>query len=284
MVENYFYNESIIENNVIKKLFDQKKQSDFDFFKSLLACEDWPDAVLGFQIADPDSEVDKINRAREIINLLILEDLRDKKFLDFGCGEGHACKHAAELAKVSVGYDLIKTGSLCWENTKEQYLLTTDFEKIKQKAPFDVIMIYDVLDHANDPLKILHQAKKVLNDRGVIYLRCHPWCGRHGSHQFNVLNKAFVHLVFNEEELKLLGLPNSNLNKFIFPLKKYNEFIKKSNLKIIKKETEEQEVEIFFKKNTIIKNKIMKNWNIKMWNDSCPEFQMRQCFVDYVLK
>ena len=59
----------------------------------------WPEAVNPNLICDINSDEDKSERGRGIIDILIEEDLKDLKFLDFGCGEGHCPAIATEYAR-----------------------------------------------------------------------------------------------------------------------------------------------------------------------------------------
>lgn len=272
-----------VEGYIPFNVLIESDNNELEELKKLLNSSNWPEAVLEFQIADESSEEDKADRAEGIIEILIEEPLKGKKFLDFGCGEGHAAKHAKKEAFVSIGYDIEQSGSLRWED-ESNFLLTTNFEKVKSAGPFDIILLYDVLDHSDNPTEVLNQAKSVLHQNGKIYLRCHPWCGRHGGHLYREKNKAFIHLIFTEEELNQLGVKCIKTNKVFYPLKTYKDFIKESGLVEKSCETEEQDIEPFFNKNEIIKNRIMKNFNIKEWSESIPEYQMKQCFIDYVLK
>jgi len=271
-----------IEN--LKKEVPETEDSEFEKLKKILNSDEWPEAVLEFQIADDTSEEDKIDRAEGIVDILIEESLENKKFLDFGCGEGHAAKYASEDSAISVGYDIEKQGSLEWEND-EKFLLTTDFEKVKAKGPFDAILIYDVLDHAENPVEVLNQASSVLKNNGTIYLRCHPWSSRHGGHAYRKINKAFVHLVFSKEELKNLGIDNGHNNKVLFPIATYNGILAEvPGLSAKDPDIEEQEVEPFFKNNELVRKRILQVFGRKNWEEACPSFQMGQCFLDYVIK
>ena len=121
---------------------------------------------------------------------MINEDLNDKSFLDFGCGEGHVVFQAAKNnVKKSVGYDPHSSlpaseGECCFFN---------DFEKAREEGPFDIVLMYDVLDHlkgfeegmdctaiSNRMSEVLSQVKLLTHENSKIYLRCHPWCSRHG--------------------------------------------------------------------------------------------------------
>jgi len=256
---------------------------------SLLKSEQWPDAVFKLQIADENSEKDKEERAEGICDIL-LPPMTNKKFLDFGCGEGHMAKYVSKEAIVSVGYDLKKNpkSQFEWEDKNENLLLTVDFEKVKSEGPYDVVIIYDVLDHVeeDDMGGVLSKAKSVLSDGGKIYLRCHPWAGRHGGHAYRKINKAFVHLVLTEEELTSLGLELDPNQKVMYPLAAYSKAIEDASLlKDSEPEIDTQEVESFFSEDALVKSRILKAFAISQWGeDGKPSFQMSQCFIDYVLK
>lgn len=265
------------------------KLNDFEELKDLLNSTDWPEAVPEFQMVDQNSEEEKMDRAEGIIDILVQENLPEKKFLDFGCGEGHMAKYASKECSVGVGYDITKPekSKFNWENKEDKFLLTTDFQKVEQEGPYDIIMIYDVIDHAEgDPEEILLKAKSVLKDDGKIHLRTHPWCGRHGSHLYRQINKAFVHLVFTEDELDQLGYKLEEKNiKVLYPIADYADIIKKSGLKSNGRDIENNNVEDFFKKNNLISNRLKKLISNNKTNGAIvfPEHQMNQCFHDYIL-
>jgi SAM-dependent methyltransferase len=258
----------------------------------LLYSKEWPQAVYDAQIADENSEKDKDERAEGITDIL-LPSLDGKRFLDFGCGEGHIVNYASKFALKSVGYDIVKNSRsrFDWEDDSEGILFTTDFEKAKSNGPYDIILIYDVLDHAQNsaPQEILVAAKSLLAEGGKIYLRTHPWTARHGGHSYRKINKAFVHLVFTEDELKSIGLELENNLKLTFPLHSYESWIKDSGLKnSIEPELDQQDVEPFFRDNPIVKSRIMRHLEVKEWGEGIPpgrpEWQMSQCFWDFVLE
>lgn len=260
---------------------------EFELLEKLLHSEAWPEAVFSAQIADENSEADKAERAEGIADIL-LPPFSGKKFLDLGCGEGHVAKYVANDASVSVGYDISKNeaSKLDWEIKKDKFLLTTDFKKVVSEGPYDIVMIYDVTDHsAEDPSSILLKAKSVLADEGRIYLRCHPWTGRHGGHAYRKINKAFVHLVFGDEELSHLGVDLEYNRRILFPINTYNKAIDEAGLaRESEPEIDTQEVEPFFEQNPLVKSRILAAFGLNEWTAEKPVFQMSQCFLDYVLK
>jgi 2-polyprenyl-3-methyl-5-hydroxy-6-metoxy-1,4-benzoquinol methylase len=266
----------------------ESSQNNFDALKDLLNSDEWPQAVYSVQIADENSEKDKHERAEGIADIL-LPPLGGKRFLDFGCGEGHVANYASKSAKLSVGYDVLKNSrsKFEWDGEDENLLLTTDFEKVISNGPYDIVLIYDVMDHAqeSDPKKILSMARSVLADGGKIYIRHHPWVSRHGGHVYKKLNKAFVHLVFTEDELRSMDIELEHNLKVVYPMSTYDSWLEDSGLKKSNEpELDKQEVEPFFKENSLVRNRILKSFDKKELGSDFPEFQMSQCFWDYVLE
>lgn len=292
------YHVLVSENNskalpylhVLGKLVEQA--SDAITLKSLLASDNWPQAIDSHLICEQDSEVDKISRAEGILELIIEKDLKDKKFLDFGCGEGHVSyKSLIQEPVISVGYDIEKFKSWDKFGTKnEKLLFTTDLSVVENQSPYDIILIYDVIDHMKKEkaIELLKTVKNLLDKDGTIYLRVHPFCSRHATHLYHKINKAFVHLVFNHQELIEMGYDSPDTAEIMYPIAQYTEIIKESGLYISHNNILREKVEPFFKKTPIIKERIRMNYknstdkNIK--SGGFPEFQCEQQFLDFVIK
>jgi len=268
-------------------LSESAVNDDFSSFESLakaLQSNKWPEAVNPNFVCSPTSETAKLERGRGIIKLMIEEDLADKKFLDMGCGQGHTAYLAAdEKTVISVGYD-IKSYENWASMNKPNLKLTTDFELVKSEGPYDVIVLFDVLDHlkAEDPTTFLKKVASVLTDSGRVYMRTHPFPSRHATHLYNDLNKAYIHLVFSPSEIRQLiptssyEEPNAGIN---YPIKTYTQIIADAGLKVENRRDITEKVEPFFKIPKIAE-RIMKNTN----TTSFPEFQMGLQFLDYILK
>lgn len=223
--------------------------------KNILQSDEWPLAVPENSICD-ESELDKLDRAEAILASLCPPVYR-KKYLDFGCGEGHSSQVAAKNnATISVGYDIVKH----WDRTTNGFLLTTDFSKVKQYAPYDVILLHDVLDHCKNPIESLKQIKEVCHKNTLIIIRCHPWCARHGGHCYRQINKAFVHLVLTDDELRSMGCSPQFTQKIIHPHGTYNYWFMQSSLRTLKSKISRTKLEYFFYKNSVVSNKIKKHW------------------------
>lgn len=251
-------------------------EMDLQKMKTLIGSSEWPEAVPPEMI--PKNEEDKIIRAETILDIVVTEFLDNVRFLDVGCGEGHVAKVASDRGtKVSVGFDIKQQ----WKfSEKENLLFTTDQERVKKNAPYDVVLLYDVLDHIEhiDPCDLLQQIKYLLSPSGKVYVRTHPWCSRHGGHLYNKINKAYVHMLFDEPELlRLFGVNSEYVIKLTHPLDIYRKWFKGAGF-IVKNETiiTKKVDELLRDLPTVVRQRI----------DSChvDESNMAIEYVDYVLE
>lgn len=284
--ENFSKIESILkifeDSQKIQQTIVAENENEFDVLKKLLYSSNWPNAVDPEMIVNDESEEDKFERADNIIEMVLPLD-KNISILDVGCGEGHFVKKALEKDYVNVfGYDISKPEKNQFEWDTENCDLTTDWSKVIQKEKFDFILMFDVLDHLKNESQVnfLKKIKSVLSPNGTIFVRCHPWISRHGGHFYKQLNKAWLHLVFTEDEMKELNyICHDCLNKIYTPIANYEEWFNKARFKIISKQIERSLVEPFFENTLILKERIIKNTNMKKF----PQFQMEQSFLDYKL-
>lgn len=237
----------------------------------------WPKAIDEEMICQ-DNEDDKIERAEGIIDYIELP-LKDKKFLDFGCGEGHVVLKSSEQSSKSVGYEIESKGNLVWESEEEKYLLTTNFEKVLSHAPYDIILLYDVLDHAKNPIECLNMVKKACDQNTKVFVRCHTFMSRHGTHIYKTLNKAWAHLYLNDDELEMLNAKGEFTNKVYFPLIQQDGWFKSAGFKKIFEKAITGKVEEYFKNPYLLKCQ-PKAFN----SNEAPIWQMSQTFNDYLIK
>lgn len=254
----------------------------FEKLHKALQSDRWPEAVNKNLVCDPNSETDKENRGRGIVELLIEESIANKKFLDYGCGDGHTTAYAAKKgASLTVGYD---PQSFDWSKFKEPNLIyTTDPNVVTSNKPYDIVLLFEVIDHmkGEEPVAMLSKIANLLDTNGKVYVRTHPFTSRHGTHLYHSLNKAYAHLIFTPQELDQIVKERPYEEKnigVIYPINTYTTYFDRAGLKIISKREIKEPVEPFFKIPKIAE-RIMQTTQ----TTSFPEFQMSIQFIDFIL-
>lgn len=250
------------------------KLAELTTLRMLSKSDDWPAAT---DLICSEDEESKFIRAKGIIEDLIPYSLENMKFLDFGCGEGHVASIASKIAKLSIGYDI--------KENKNFDNLTTDWQKVKENGPYNIILINDVIDHTEE--NILEKVKEVALD--VICIRCHPYTSRTGTHLYKSLNKAYLHLIFTEQELSSMGLNGIKTIKIIEnPIEYYRKLIRKNGFKIISQKEDRTEIEDFFIQDKSIVRRIKENWigsenRLLATGIEFPKEIMEIQFVDFII-
>jgi 2-polyprenyl-3-methyl-5-hydroxy-6-metoxy-1,4-benzoquinol methylase len=170
--------------------------------ESLMAIDCWPEAVPQFLVAKDASAEDQMNRANAVLDMLLDRPVENLSFLDFGCGDGWIVQEIIKRGvSEAIGYDIKPNAN--WENL-QNVSFTQNFAELKNNH-YDVIFLYDVLDHCEDPLFIMDQIKKLIKPSGTVYVRCHPWTSKHATHLYKQgINKAYLHLFLSYNEIKEL--------------------------------------------------------------------------------
>lgn len=270
-----------ISNEVIKlKEMLHDGNLPFEVLKQRLNSDKWPVAVEPALICN-DEEM-KLERGRGIIDLIIQTELKDKRFLDYGCGEGHVVKVSPEYSPAySVGYDIKQYPT--WQSVDNTFF-TTSFDEVSQRAPFDIILLFDVLDHSTteNPVELLNRVKSLLAPDGTIHMRCHPFTSRHATHAYNDINRGYLHLIFTPEEIQQLiptsehMMPNIGVTR---PILTYQGFIENAGLQIANRYDVIEPLSPFFK-SQLFTNRIIQQDKFNEF----PEFQMTIQFIDYQLR
>ena len=232
-----------------------------------------PEAVPEVDRCDVTSEVDKMERADQIIKNFFgnVDGLKNVKFLDFGCGEGHVANQVSLAgAELSVGYDILPPIF----NSSVRLLTTTDYNVVTKHAPYDIILLFDVLDHVDNQVEVLSQVKKLCKLNTIFYCRCHPWSSRHGGHVHKSLNKAFAHVIFTEEELKKFDCDAIKGCKIKNPNQEYYKLFRENGFRIASRDVEQTEVERIFKDDQLIRKRF-KESGVNLRNAAFSFFDFR---------
>lgn len=175
-----------------------------EHIQRLLAINCWPEAVPSF-FPQQASEKDQKNRARAVLDTVLDKRIEGLNFLDFGCGDGWITQEAALRGAKATGYDIVV--SPVWKQfTGPEF---TDLASQLPDNSFDIIFLYDVLDHAMDAEGVIKDVYRCLAPNGTVYVRCHPWTSKHATHLYKQgINKAYFHLFLTWDEIR--GLINQD--------------------------------------------------------------------------
>lgn len=209
----------------------------------LMGIDCWPEAVRGDIASREPTKEDQLKRAKSVLDTMLTVSASEKTFLDFGCGDGWITQETASRGIVeAVGYDIEESED--WVN-QDGVSFTTNWEDIKHNH-FDFVMLYDVLDHAHDPVDVMNKVKSALKPDGHIYIRCHPWTAKHASHLYKKgLNKAFVHLFLKWEEIKeIIGEEPMFVRPEVNPIEAYHWWF--NDFKIVKERVIKEPISDFF--------------------------------------
>lgn len=130
---------------------------------SMVFSDEWPIAIHDKLLCI--TEDDRVQKAKGILELIVDEELEGANFLDYS-GITNCVSHYY--------------GVRC------------------ESEPFDVVLLYDVIDHVKNPFEIVEKIRQNLSPHGKLFVRCHPWLSRNADH--SETNKAYCHL-FHQSEI-----------------------------------------------------------------------------------
>jgi SAM-dependent methyltransferase len=132
----------------------------------------------------------------------LLELIRDKTVIDFGCGDGLATLDIARFgAKKVVGIDIRSwVLEIADKHCRDEGLSDRCDFRTGTDTPADVIVSLDAFEHFGDPAGILAVMHGLLKPGGVILTSFGPtWYHPLGGHLFSIF--PWAHLIFSEKAL-----------------------------------------------------------------------------------
>jgi 2-polyprenyl-6-hydroxyphenyl methylase/3-demethylubiquinone-9 3-methyltransferase len=200
----------------------ETKKSEFDHF-SRLAREWW--SKNGQFKTLHDIQPFRIKYIQGVINK---SKLNKTKILDIGCGGGLISEGVSKLGADVTGIDFVKENiKVAKMHAKKNNLninyIVKDFEKEKITSKFDVIIIFEVLEHLNDWELFLKKIRLNLKKNGILII---------STINKNLISKFFT-LDIAENFLKWIPLNTHNYYKFIKP-EELEFFLSTNNFKQIK--------------------------------------------------
>lgn len=105
--------------------------------------------------------IDDIRRFKYLLNII-----KNKSILDFGCGSGEFIRLSKPYSEKIIGCEIDK--SLTEYYKEIEIDVRNSINQIDEK--FDVITMFHVLEHLENPIEILEQLKQKLNKNGKIII------------------------------------------------------------------------------------------------------------------
>lgn len=240
----------------------------------------WPQAVPPHMILDQRLLPERQFRALQVVRLL--GSFKGQTVLDVGCGDGCVAREIANQADRVVGYDLKEDQT--WASIGAPNLELTTTQATVETGQYDIIVLYDVLDHleGKDPIEFMGWLLSMLAVGGRIMVRTHPWTAKHGGHLYeNGYNLAYIHLALTADEMAQAGMvvqPNLRLNH---PMAAYEHIFSEAGLRVANKKGYSEPVDEFFKGDVL--DRIIKvTWKGAVDKDRALKV-MANSFVDYTL-
>ncbi len=190
----------------------KSKKEEFSLFNQL--SDEWWNENGKFKILHQI----KSHRMSYILEQIKDRDLKNLKILDVGCGGGIICEPLARLGAKVTGVDFapnnIKAAKLHSKrnNLKINYIYK-DIEKSKLDKKFDIILMFEVLEHLDNWKKTIKNIKKNLNKNGMLII---------STINRNLISKLFA-----------IDIAENILNWVPKGTHDYNKLIKPEELKII---------------------------------------------------
>ncbi len=197
------------------------KKSEFDHF-SQLASEWWLKNGK-FKILH-DIQPLRIKYIQDVVNKRRLNNM---KILDLGCGGGLISEGLSKIGANVTGIDFIKENiKIARIHAIKNHLnidyKTLDFENEKIKSKFDIIVIFEVLEHLSDWKSFIKKIQSNLKSNGILII---------STINKNLISK-FLTIDLAENILQWIPLNTHNYHKYIRP-KELEFFLNKNNYKNI---------------------------------------------------
>lgn len=137
-----------------------------------------------------------------LLGAKLLDEIRGKTVIDFGCGEGTEAIEFAQFGAAKViGLDIREsTLRLALEKAARSGVADRCVFTTATTEKADVIISIDAFEHYDDPAAVLRAMHGLMAEHGAAWVSFgSPWYHPYGGHLFSVF--PWAHLIFSEKAL-----------------------------------------------------------------------------------
>lgn len=170
----------------------------------------------------------RLDRNRIVIDKLDkIKKIKNQNILEVGCGYGPLLKLLSDKGAFAVGTEIdsksLVLAKKLLKNTKRIKLV-----KVKNSLlpfgnnSFDSIILFDVIEHVKNPLKMINECKRVLKKGGILYVEFTPYYSIIGHHLYDysklpihILPRSFIKKIVFSQQRNNISTPTEYWNQFI---------------------------------------------------------------------
>lgn len=167
-------------------------------------------------------------RSRAIVDRLdTVHKIKGQKILEIGFGYGSLLKMLYRKGATVVGtevdinsYKVAK--NLLPKTNKIKLVKVTDETLPFDKSSFDVVILFDVVEHVHNPKKMMRECNRVLRKDGVLYAEFTPYYSVVGHHLYDYsklpihyLPQALIKQLIYTKHIESAFTPDQYWNQFI---------------------------------------------------------------------
>ena len=191
------------------------KKQEYELFSKL--SKEWWDEKGKFKVLHQIRPI----RMQYILKQLHGVNIEKLEILDIGCGGGLISESLSKLGANVTGIDFVKDNiEIAKQHAKKNNLnikyLHSDIENFSTNKKYDVIILFEILEHLTDWKKSLLKVSKILKNKGLIIL---------STINRNIFSKYGI-IFLAENFFKIIPKGTHSYDKFIKP-KEIELFMKK---------------------------------------------------------
>ena len=163
-----------------------------------------------------------------------IKKIKGQKILEIGFGYGSLLKllysKGANVVGTEVDSNSYKIAKHLLPKTKKIKLIQVKGETLPFKnADFDMVILFDVIEHVTNPLKMIQECKRILKKNGVIYAEFTPYYSVVGHHLYDY-SKLPIHYLPQYVVKQLVF--NKHIESVFTPDQYWSQFVTLNKLKV----------------------------------------------------